>query len=208
MPGKRRGIRFAALAANTYSPPMTDRSVQKQRLLEALAEAFRATGYEGTSLAVLARAAGLSKASLYHHFPGGKKAMAKAVLDAATAWFEHEMFVPLLGAAPLAERIDAMLAAIEAHHHGGCEPGLFGQFSEVGADHPFAAPVAAFYGRWIACLAEAQRELGIDAEDAVRRAADTVMMVEGALLLSRALADPGPFQRVRRNLPQDFAASR
>jgi len=36
--------------------------------------------------------------------------------------------------------------------------------------------------------------------DAVRQAADAVMVIEGALMLSRALADTGPFQRVMRHL--------
>jgi AcrR family transcriptional regulator len=183
---------------------MTDRSGQKERLVAALSDTFRAHGYGGTSVAALARAAGLSKASLYHHFPGGKEAMAAAVLEAAEIWFEGEMFAALAGDAPLPERMDAMLAAVEAHHGGGCEPGIFGQFSEVGADHPFAAPVAAFYGRWIAALADALTASGVEDEEAVRRAADAVMVIEGALLLCRALADPGPLQRVRRHLPGAF----
>jgi TetR/AcrR family transcriptional regulator, lmrAB and yxaGH operons repressor len=184
---------------------MTDRSGQKQRLVAALSDTFRAHGYGGTSVAALARAAGLSKASLYHHFPGGKEAMAAAVLEAAEAWFEAEMLGPLAGDGPLVERLDAMLAAVEEHHGGGCEPGIFGQFSEVGADHPFAAPVAAFYGRWIAGLAEALTASGVENEEAVRRAVDAVMVIEGALLLSRALADPGPMQRARRQLPSAVA---
>jgi hypothetical protein len=98
-----------------------------------------------------------------------------------------------------------MMAAVEEHHGGGCEPGIFGQFSQVGADPPFAAPVAAFYGRWIASLADALSENGVESEEAVCRAADVVMVVEGALLLSRVLADPGPLHRVRRHLPSTIA---
>jgi len=65
--------------------------------------------------------------------------------------------------------------------------------------------VVAFYGRWIASLADALSENGVESEEAVRRAADAVMMVEGAVLLSRALADPGPLHRVRRYLPRAIA---
>ncbi|HJM60394.1 MAG TPA: TetR/AcrR family transcriptional regulator [Alphaproteobacteria bacterium] len=184
---------------------MADRSERKERLVAALSDTFRTHGYGGASVAVLARAAGLSKASLYHHFPGGKEAMAAAVLEAAEARLEAEMLTPLAGDTPLPERVDAMMAAVEEHHGGGCEPGIFGQFSQVGADHPFAAPVAAFYGRWIASLADALSENGVESEEAVCRAADVVMVVEGALLLSRVLADPGPLHRVRRHLPSTIA---
>ncbi len=155
---------------------------------------FCTHGYGGASVAVLVRAAGLSKASLYHHFPGGKEAR-----------LEVGMLAPLAGESPLPERVDAMMAAVEEHHGGGCEPGIFGQFSQVGADHPFAAPVAAFYGRWIASLADALSENGVESEEAVCRAAVVVMVVEGALLLSRVLADPGPLHRVRRHLPSTIA---
>jgi AcrR family transcriptional regulator len=53
---------------------MADRSERKERLVAALSDTFRTHGYGGASVAVLLRAAGLSKASLYHHFPGGKEA--------------------------------------------------------------------------------------------------------------------------------------
>jgi AcrR family transcriptional regulator len=104
---------------------MADRSERKERLVAALSDMFCTHGYGGASVAVLVRAAGLSKASLYHHFPGGKEAR-----------LEVGMLAPLAGDTPLPERVDAMMAAVEEHHGGGCEPGIFGQFSQVGTDHP------------------------------------------------------------------------
>ena len=51
-------------------------------LLNALSDVFRKRGYEGATLAELAAAANLGRASLYHHFPGGKAEMARQVLEA------------------------------------------------------------------------------------------------------------------------------
>ncbi len=65
--------------------------------------------------------------------------------------------------------------------------------------------MGAFYGCGIASLADALSEPGVESEEAVRRAAEAVMVVEGALLLSRALADLGPLHRVRRYLPRAIA---
>jgi len=180
---------------------MTERSVSRPAIVATLTEVFRERGYEGASLARLSAATGLKKASLYHHFPGGKEEMAEAVLDALAAWFNDNMFAPLRGDEPLEARVQAMRAALDAHYGGGEKGCLFGLLAMGGSRDRFASRTAAFFGAWIAALSAALREAGFDDEDAVRRAADVVMEVEGALMLSRGLADTGPFQRVLRRLP-------
>ncbi len=185
---------------------MTDRSVQKGRIVEALAVTFRENGYQGASLSRLARAAGLRKASLYHHFPGGKEEMAAAVLDDLSAWFERHLFAPLAAPGPVRERIAAMVAALDEHHAGGREPSLFALFGEGPTRDRFAGRIAAFYGRWIVTLGGALVDTGLEGEEAVRRAADAVMVIEGALLLSRVIGDTGPFKRVLRHLPDALVA--
>ena len=175
-------------------------------MLAALAATFRENGYDGASLSRLARAAGVQKASLYHHFPGGKEEMAAAVLDDLSAWFERHLFAPLAAPGPVRERIAAMVAALDEHHAGGREQSLFAQFGEGPTRDRFAGRIAAFYGRWIATLGAALVDTGLDGEEAVRRAADAVMVIEGAIVLSRALGDPGPFKRVLRHLPDALAA--
>jgi AcrR family transcriptional regulator len=180
---------------------MTERSVSRPEIIAALTEVFRERGYEGASLARLAAATGLKKASLYYHFPGGKEEMAEAVLDALAAWFTENMFAPLRGDEPLEARVQAMRAALDAHYGGGEKGCLFGLLAMGETRDRFASRTAAFFGAWIASLSAALIEAGFEDEDAVRRAADVVMEVEGALMLSRGLADTGPFQRVLRRLP-------
>lgn len=179
---------------------MTDRSVAKESLLPALADTFATLGFDGASLSALANATGLQKASLYHHFPGGKQEMAEAVLDEVAAQFEQQVFDPLLGAGPAQERISTMLLILDGQFEGGLAPSLFSLFSHGPKRDLFGDRIAAFYGRWIASLGKALSETGMARSDAVRRAADAVMVIEGALLLSRALSDTGPFQRVVRHL--------
>ncbi len=179
---------------------MTDRSVAKESLLPALADTFAKLGFDGASLSALAHATGLQKASLYHHFPGGKQQMAEVVLDELAAQFEQQVFVPLLGAGAAQERIARMLVILDGLFEGGSAPGLFALFSHGPKRDLFGDRIAAFYGRWIASLGKALSETGMAKSEAVRRAADAVMVIEGALLLSRALSDTGPFQRVLRHL--------
>ena len=61
-----------------------DRSEAVQKLVMV----FRQHGYEGATLSKISEATGLGRASLYHHFPGGKQEMARAVLESVAAWFE------------------------------------------------------------------------------------------------------------------------
>ncbi len=185
---------------------MTDRSVAKQSLLPALAETFRTLGYDGASLSNLSRATGLQKASLYHHFPGGKQEMAEAVLDEHAAQFENQVFAPLAGTEPLRKRIDRMLLVLDSEYNGGTAPSLFSLFSQGPKRDQFGGRIAAFYARWITSLSSALAENGLPRAEAVRRAADAVMVLEGALLLSRALSDTGPFQRVMRQLEEVLVA--
>lgn len=180
---------------------MTERSVSRPDLVATLTEVFRERGYEGASLARLSAATGLKKASLYYHFPGGKEEMAEAVLDALAAWFTENMFAPLRGDEPLEARVQAMRTALDAHYGGGEKGCLFGLLAMGETRDRFASRTAAFFGAWIASLSAALTEAGFEDEDAVRRAADVVMEVEGALMLSRGLGDTGPFQRVLRRLP-------
>jgi len=185
---------------------MTDRSVAKESLLPALADTFLKLGFDGASLSALSRATGLQKASLYHHFPGGKQEMAEAVLDEIATQFEEQVFTPLTGSEPLRTRIDRMLAVLDDQHASGTAPNLFSLFSQGPKRDLFGGRIAAFYGRWITSLGGALTENGLPRAEAVRRAADTVMLLEGALLLSRALSDTGPFQRVMRHLEDALTA--
>ncbi len=53
-------------------------------LLAVAAEVFAERGYDGTSMGELARAAGISKSSTYHHVPG-KEALLSRALDRAVS---------------------------------------------------------------------------------------------------------------------------
>ncbi len=50
------------------------------RITLAMAELLRRQGYRATGISELARAAGAPTGSIYHHFPGGKRAVAAAAL--------------------------------------------------------------------------------------------------------------------------------
>jgi AcrR family transcriptional regulator len=69
--------------------------MSKQTYIPILLKLFRQFGYEGVTLTKISQATGLGKASLYHHFPGGKAEMAKVALAEVNQWLETKM-LPIL----------------------------------------------------------------------------------------------------------------
>ncbi|MEM9880637.1 MAG: helix-turn-helix domain-containing protein, partial [Pseudomonadota bacterium] len=77
----------------------------RARAVQAMKQVFAQHGYEGASLTALGKAGGLSKAGLYHHFPGGKADMASQVLVASGKDFTRLVLAPLRSKDPAAERL-------------------------------------------------------------------------------------------------------
>jgi AcrR family transcriptional regulator len=169
-------------------------------LLARLSLAFRDVGFEAASMAVLSERTGLKRASLYHRFPNGKAQMAAEVLSSAHAWLTGEVIAPLRSDAPPPERINAMVAALDAFYEGGTRACLLNMLAappEPGS--PFADAIRTSFEDWIAALAHCAREAG--ASDPEARAIRAVATVQGALVLSRGLGDTAPFRTALADLP-------
>ena len=67
----------------------------RQEILRKLSQVFRRDGYTGASLADLAGAVGLGKASIYQKFPQGKVQIGAEVLAETGRTFETEVLAPL-----------------------------------------------------------------------------------------------------------------
>lgn len=75
---------------------MDDTSSGRQRLLRAAAAAFSTGGYAATSIARIARAAEVSKSTVFHHFPS-KEALYLAVIEDAVDDFGQRLDGVLAG---------------------------------------------------------------------------------------------------------------
>jgi len=64
-------------------PPITDNipAPTRDRLIAAMLNALRRTGFHGVGLSELLSEAGAPKGVMYHHFPGGKSELAIAAID-------------------------------------------------------------------------------------------------------------------------------
>jgi len=178
----------------------------REELLDRLYETFSRYGYEGASMALIAAHTGLGKASLYHHFPGGKREMAVAVLDHVRAWYEISVFHLLEGVTPPRQRLAAMLDAIGRRYESGsraCLPALFALTEERAM---FGEAIRDLFQRMIACFTQALCDAGLARDIAHRRACEGAVRIQGALALARAVSDPRIFTTVAAELPDQLLA--
>ena len=167
----------------------------REAIVARLFELFRRAGFEGVSISDVARATGLGKSSLYHHFPGGKADMAAAVLAHAEAWFEAEIIAPLRGDGARETRIDTMLAALDRLYDGGAKACLLASMLLGQSDNDIERAVRAALQGWIDAIAEALTSTGLAGDEARKRAVSAVIQIEGALLVARALNAPAAFRQ-------------
>ena len=181
------------------------RSVTEDDLLSRLARVFSEVGYEGASLALLAEATGLQKASLYHRFPGGKKQMADEVLAATGTWLQTQILAPLAGPGTPAERVGIVAANLDSFYHGGTRACLLNMLSSPRIeDGPFAPAIRQAFEALIAGLASLSSETGASPTEARQRAERAVMLLQGALVLSRGTGSTAPFRAFIAAFPADI----
>jgi TetR/AcrR family transcriptional regulator, lmrAB and yxaGH operons repressor len=157
---------------------------ERADVLPALAEVFREYGFEGASLSLIGQRTGLGKGSLYHFFPGGKEEMAATVLSEIDAWFKANIFRPLQGETDPHRAINRMLQTVEEYF-----------FALGDTRDRFARLVRAYFVTWRDSLAGALVRTGRAPAEAKDLAEDAVASIQEALVLARALNDPGSFQR-------------
>ncbi|RUM96113.1 TetR/AcrR family transcriptional regulator [Pseudaminobacter arsenicus] len=179
---------------------------ERTDVIPLLAEIFRDLGYEGATLSRITERTGLGKGSLYHFFPGGKEDMAAVVLADVDAWFERSVFQPLRLEEPQ-RAIPAMWEAVDAYFHSGQRICLVGAFALDETRDRFSATIRGYFGRWIEALQDALLRAGRDKETAARDAEETVLAIQGALVLSRATGDEGLFARTLDRLRLRVAAA-
>ena len=167
-------------------------------IIPRLGEVFREHGFEGASLAVITKATGLGKGSLYHFFPGGKEEMAEAVLQEIDRWFVTEVFQPLRTDGDAALAIREMMQAVETYFRSGNRVCLIGAFALSDVRDRYSRRIAEYFAEWQAALAVPLRALGHDPAAADDLAEDVVAAIQGGLVTARALNDPAVFVRVLR----------
>lgn len=174
----------------------------KEAYVPSLFALFRQYGYDGVTLSKIAAATGLGKASLYHHFPGGKDEMVEAVLGFSDRWLQENVLVPLASEGEPQARLQKMCDRINDLYAGGTKPCLLAMLQSGTGRDIFHAKVQTMLESWIGAIAAVLTDTGMDEVIARQRGEDAMIAIQGALMLSQGLDDSAPFQRVIQSLPQ------
>jgi AcrR family transcriptional regulator len=178
----------------------------KLELISILDEVFRRRGYDGATLSVLSRACGLGKASLYHHFPGGKDEMADVLLKRAIAELNDLAYRHLDRPAPWNQRLSGFVDGFAVYCENGTRNCLVAEFTASAARERFVPSIQAQTHAWLRQLTAAFAETGVSEKRARRRARELLGSLYGALVVARMVDDPKPFLQTAERLSKGFAA--
>lgn len=168
----------------------------KARLAESMLELIQTSGYSGTGLNAVIEHAGAPKGSVYFHFPDGKEGLGGAAVDLAAAQFQALIGETAASAArpALAARaaIEALAAIVsESDYRLGCPVSVV--TLEMGAESDrLRQACASAFESWIAPTSALLEAGGLDAEGARSLATVVVSMIEGAVIVSRAMRSTQP----------------
>lgn len=176
----------------------------RSQVVASLLRAFRRNGYDGASLSRLSDETGLRRASLYHHFPGGKEDMARTVIIAAGQDFRDVVLAPLGGPGSPEQRMAGMTAALSSFYDGGKEACILALMTIGEGREALAPDVREGLQGWIDALTSVIVETGRPEPMARERAQNAVARVQGALVLARGLGNTAVFKRTVDDLPRDL----
>ena len=185
---------------------MAHPKVEREELVEKLFEVFRKLGYDGASIAQLSAATGLQKASLYHRFPGGKEEMVEIVLDYADRWVEEHIIRVLEADAEPLSRLKKALEQVNSFYNKGEKACLLRALSLGTGTDLFGSQVQRSFVRLKKAFCKIGTDLGLPFNEAERMAENTLIRIQGSLLLTNAIKDPSLFERTLLDINQEALA--
>jgi TetR/AcrR family transcriptional regulator, lmrAB and yxaGH operons repressor len=178
-------------------------SMSKQTHVLTLLKLFRQFGYEGVTISKISQATGLGKASIYHHFPGGKAEMAESALNYVNQWLEMNILEILDSQNPPLDKFQAMCAETNRFFNEGQDSCLWaGLVLEQSSNDLFHTQISWAFSQWIESIANVLVTAGLDKSLAKQRGEDAMIAIQGGLILCHGLQDFTPFERVLKQLPQ------
>lgn len=168
--------------------------LSKSEIADVLTRVFVEYGYAGASLAMLSSVSGLSKASLYHHFPRGKEDMAAFVLGRSGMRFQKHILAPLQSTVVPSERLAQSFAGVEIYYNGDAPTCLMNSLM-LGDGFPlFGEQVRKTVDVWRQGLSAGYKALNRAEMEADVWAAGVVGGIQGALILCRLQQSREPLE--------------
>ena len=183
---------------------MPKRSDSKERMIAAARRLFREYGYLGTALSDVVTESAAPRGSIYFHFPGGKEELAGEVTLLHAG--DHIAHINRAAAATstAGQLIEVFIGRIRdelisSNYREGCAMAPLVIESRPASDQLSDTARRGFQDM-IATLAARLTEKNVPASRAIQLATQAWTSVEGALILSRVLHSPEPFDTATAQL--------
>jgi TetR/AcrR family transcriptional regulator, lmrAB and yxaGH operons repressor len=176
----------------------------RERLIQAMSRALQQRGYHGVGLAELLAAADAPKGVLYHHFPGGKQALAVAAIEATAAHITASLDRLIVARADPLPTLAGWLALAQGQlersgYERGC-PLATVALETTADDGPVRAALATAFEGIRTRLARLLATAGIAPAQAGGLAALVVAAYEGALMQARVAGSGAPMAEAAQAL--------
>ena len=174
----------------------------RERIITATNELFRRHGYNGTSLSQISSAAPATIGSIYHFFPGGKEALATAVID-TTGSVYRELFEAIVSESDdPASGFSAFFAGaaqvlIESDFIDPCPIGTVAR-EAASTSEPLRLAAEAAFDSWVHAATGFLERAGADHSRAADLATLFVTTTEGCFVLCRTKHSTEPLLAVAR----------
>lgn len=170
-------------------------------MLTGFLSVFRSKGYDGASMNDLAVAAGLKKASLYYRFPGGKKEMIEAVLLYMEDWTFQNIYSVLTDKNVKPEkRLAKALTNIKGFCNDGKSICIYRALSMDSGMEFFGITIKRGVEKWIDGFKEIGMAFKLKEADAVEKAQQTFIDIQGSLVLSKTTGSISSFANTLKNI--------
>jgi TetR/AcrR family transcriptional repressor of nem operon len=170
---------------------MALQKITKEEIIRIGIELFRKQGYNRTSMNDLAMACGLQKGSFYHYF-SSKEALMSSILDTLYQYYRNKIFslafdqsqTPLLRMETFFKKQEPVFT----QDLTGC---LFGNITleTISMEEEFKSVIQAFFSDWIEAFKQIFLDDGNNEDESLMLARQSVMEIEGALMMMRVFAD-------------------
>lgn len=167
-------------------------------LIGAMAACLQELGYRSTSTTQVLAETGVSRGSLYFHFPDGKEALAVAAVQAAggqvAAWIDAEFAAAPDASTATGRLIDGFATNLrDSQFTKGCPVALCAL--EAGQEEPqLQEAVRSVYTNWQEKIRIGLVSHSLDASAAEHIAQLALVQIEGALLMARATRSLMPLE--------------
>ncbi len=176
----------------------------KKEMTQIISEEFRSLGYDALSLSHISKATGLGKASLYHHFPGGKEEMAIEVIRTANLWIENEIMLLLDNIQKPEENLQSALDKLSNFYCGGENYCLLDAMSSGARSENIKKEIKVVSQSWISVFKKIALKFGFSIKEAEKKAQQVICLIQGGLILSRTLQDSSVFKEQIKFIQMNF----